>query len=101
MTKPHLDQSIGWVSLTEIRNVYIEAIRELDRYLWPKGGTPSRDLIIKHYETTQYRLLERAKSNYADYLRTAAGSPLPPREGTPDSREKFQEMRKNIMDKLR
>lgn len=82
-----LDQSRGWVSLTEIRNVYVELLRNLDKYLLPLG-TPGRAEVMKAIETTQYDLTSRAKRNYQEYMKWETPHPKPTAP-SPDSREAY------------
>ena len=81
-----IDQSQGWVSLTEVRNVFVEYIRKLDREVWPQGGRGLRDEVIKHFETTQYELMKRAKRNYIDFTKASPHSILPPKPVGPESK---------------
>jgi len=58
------DPSHGWVSIQEIKNVFIETLRELDAYVMPKGGpVANRDAVLKCFDTMQYKLYRRAQSN--------------------------------------
>lgn len=58
----------GWVSAQEIRNLDVEMMRELDKYVWPIGTTPSRDHVMKFLETWKYRLVARAKQNREEFM---------------------------------
>jgi len=52
------------VSVQEIKNVFIETLRELDAYVMPKGGpVANRDAVLKCFDTMQYKLYRRAQSN--------------------------------------
>lgn len=66
-----MSDGIGWVSLQELRNVFTHELRELDKVIMPEGGgTPwgTRMAILKHVESIQYRLMQRAKANYEMFL---------------------------------
>lgn len=71
-----VDGSLGFVPASEIRNVWVEAIRRLDQELWPaKGGPPPRDMIIEFVEDLQFRLLTRASVNLEKVLGKVAPRP--------------------------
>jgi hypothetical protein len=82
-----IDGSIGWVSLSEIANVFQEYNRQLDKHVWPEQGRALRGEVLKHFESAKYELMKRAKRNYLDYLKTAPGSVLPPRPTGPDGKD--------------
>lgn len=60
--------SDGWVSVQEIRNIDTEMMRELDKVVWPKGGTPSREHVMKFLESWKYRLAQRARMNREEFM---------------------------------
>lgn len=70
MSDREQDPYLGWVSITEIRNVFSEAIRALDKHVWPDRTTGSRDHVMKHIETIQYELYKRCKRSYSDFLQS-------------------------------
>ncbi len=56
-----IDQSLGYVTASEIRNAWIEWMRKLDVTVWPASGrTPARSEVLELFESLQYRLLTRA-----------------------------------------
>lgn len=74
------DPFIGWVSIQEINNVFMEALRELDQLT----NDPH---VFKHVETVKHELFRRAKHNYKEYL---AFNPVKKIEVTSDSRDAYE-----------
>jgi hypothetical protein len=57
------------VSIQEIKNIWIEFLRELDVSVMPKGGPPaSREEVLKLFDTVQHRLYARAQANFDVFL---------------------------------
>lgn len=74
-----LDGSLGYVSVTEIRNLFTERIRDLDTRIWPRDRTPYRDEIIDFYVTTMIDLMQKAQRNYEQFCRR---NPIMTRQAT-------------------
>ncbi len=65
-----LDGSLGYVSCTEIRNLWTHRIRALDTDIWPKvGRTPYRDEIVDFFVTTMIELMQKAQINYEQFCK--------------------------------
>lgn len=57
-----IDPDDGLISVREVHNIFIEAIRMLDKEILPDDRTvPRRDLVIEHFESIRHRCLQRAK----------------------------------------
>ena len=57
-----LDGSLGYITVHELQNAYVEWMRRLDRDIWPKGSGAHRDEIIQFFESFRLRLLTRASA---------------------------------------
>lgn len=65
-----VDGSRGYVSASEIRNVWSFRMRALDVEIWPRNGrTPSRDEILEFFNTIQIELMQRATSNFEQHVK--------------------------------
>lgn len=68
-----LDNSIGFITVHELHNAYVEFMRRLDREVWPVGKSAKRDEIIQFLESWRLRLLTRAEAR--EPKKPAAKSP--------------------------
>lgn len=64
-----INGSLGYVSCSEIRNLFTERIRQLDTEIWPRNRTPYRDEILDFYVTTMIDLMQKAQRNYEQFCR--------------------------------
>lgn len=71
-TRDHaeIDQSLGYVSVHEIRNLITYRMRQLDAELWPRvGKTPQREEIIDFFATFGIELMQKAQRNYEQFCK--------------------------------
>ncbi len=77
-----LDSSMGYVSVTELRNVFTHRIRDLDTVIWPREGRmPYRDEMMDFYITTMVELMQKAQRNYEQFCKRSA--PMTTRPAAP------------------
>jgi len=81
------DLDLGFVSLREIRSIWQEAMRELDKYVWPDRSSVSRDAVLKHFEMIEYKLRQKAKANHQAFYAKPSTQKL---EEKPDSRAEYK-----------
>lgn len=62
------DPNAGFVSITDIRNIFIEFMRDLDKKVMPVGQHVNRMEVLKHVESIQYRLFQRAHANIEKFF---------------------------------
>lgn len=110
------DASVGYISLTDLQNVWTTRMRALDQDVWPaKGRMPYRDEVIEFFATLRLDLFARAKKNYVEFCRRvpdpalraadpnmgrvkrARPEPPPPEESEKaDSEKAYQERRAKL-----
>lgn len=78
--------NLGWVSVEEIHNVFVTALRELDVIL--RDTQYSTEAVRKHVETIKYQLAQRSKRNYQEYLKFHPEQAIPSQVA--DSRDAYQ-----------
>ncbi len=65
-----IDDSLGYVSLQEIRNVRRYRVDLLDSEIWPREGRmPGRQEMIDFFITTMVDLESRAKRSYDEFVK--------------------------------
>ncbi len=65
--------ALGYISITELRNVFTHRIRQLDGEIWPRvGRTPMRDELLDFYITTMIDLMQKAQRNYEQFCKRLA-----------------------------
>jgi hypothetical protein len=65
-----IDQSLGYVSVHEIRSLVTYRMRQLDAELWPRvGKTPQREEIIDFFSTFGVELMQKAQRNYEQFCK--------------------------------
>ncbi len=65
-----IDNSAGYVSLSEIQNLWVTKMRQLDKEIWPdRSRMPPRDEVIEFFATLKIELFKRAQSNYVEFCR--------------------------------
>ncbi len=87
-----LDGSLGYVSCTEIRNLWTHRIRALDSEIWPRNGrTPYRDEIVDFFVTAMIELMQKAQANYEAFCRRNPAPATRPAAPRAEAQEKDSE----------
>lgn len=69
------DLGMGFISVQEVKNVWIESMRKLDKDVL--AGALSRDHILHFFDNLQYELYRRAKRTYEELMGKRQDSPVP------------------------
>lgn len=82
-------QELGWVSISDIHNVFQEMLHEFDTTVWPPKTTGSRPYVQKFMESIKHKLYQRAKAHYSAFLSAGGRAPGAKQasEPAPDSRD--------------
>ncbi len=93
-----VDNSLGYVSVTEIRNIWTARIRKLDTEVWPHGGRmPQRDEMLDFFVTAGIELMQRAQRNYEQFCkRNLTPGPKPTRQEDPAVKAAAEERIKKL-----
>lgn len=94
-----LDQSRGYVSLTEIRNIRTYRTRLLDSEIWPMGRMPTRSELIEFFVTTFIQLEQRAQTNFEQFVKNNPQVHQKPKPEDQEAQKKAYEERRQKLEK--
>ncbi len=94
-----IDQSMGYVGVNDIRNIWTERIRKLDTEIWPLNRTPYRDEILSFFSTIAIEMMQKAQYNYEQFCKARSIPTAKPPENTPEDTQRAIEARRARLEK--